>query len=340
MNSAAPSSVLDEAPSSAEADSALAALTNTPEVEITVARAEEAEDSLKAMHQPCDFRSRMLLAAGELRKLRSHQEEFVNALAARLSIYLRLDFSLSLIDLQTLSYGKLAETWPDSLHLTLFKIEPLRGTSILAIPPSLALSIVDRLMGGPGEPPESAREMSEIESALLDQALELILGEWCSHWSKFKELKPALLGHETSVRFIQSVPPETMMLVIAMRSHLGNGAEPLQFCLPYSSLEPLIRQLTRGPEPAAEAPAPASVKAPCKWNPCFDEVCVRLVAQWQGIELSLRDILALKVGDVLPINGQGAKKVKVLLADIPKFHGRLGTVAGNWAIELIPRSEG
>ena len=74
-------------------------------------------------------------------------------------------------------------------------------------------------MGGPGQPPDSIREMSEIENALLDQAVQLILGEWCSHWTKSKELKPVLLGFETNGKFIQqTAPPETVMLVITLGS--------------------------------------------------------------------------------------------------------------------------
>ncbi len=284
--------------------------------------------------QPYDFRNPMLLAPAALRKLRLQQEEFVAALAGRLSLFLRLEFALKLTALQTVAYGKVAQSWSNPSHLTLFKIEPLRGVSILEIPPRLGLSMVDRLMGGPGQPPESAREMSEIENALLDQAVQLILGEWCAHWSKVKELKPVLLGCETNGKFIQTAPPETIMLVIDMEARIGNCTEQIQIGFPYASLEILIRQLTKGAELAIDVPAQTSAKAPAKWNACFDDVCVPLVAEWQGLELAARDILALKVGDVLQINRQCVDQVKVRLADHLKFNGRLGTVAGNWAVEL------
>jgi flagellar motor switch protein FliM len=323
-----------EALSSPEVDPLPATATNLEEGNVAVKTTTPAAETEKNTIQPFDFRNRMLLAPGELRKLRLHQEEFANALAARLSLYLRLEFSLKLTGLQTVAYGKLARSWSNPSHLTLFKIEPLRGVSILEIPPPLGLSIVDRLMGGPGNAPDSAREMSEIENALLDQAVQLILGEWCIHWSKMKELKPVLLGCETNGKFIQTALPETMMLVVAMEGRIGNCVQQIQIGFPYSSLEILIRQLTKGADTAADAPSPPLPKAACKWNPCFDDVRIPLVAEWQGIELTAREILALKVGDVLPINGQCAQQVKVRLADHPKFNGRLGTVAGNWAVEL------
>jgi flagellar motor switch protein FliM len=312
----------------------LASVTKAEEENAAIQTAKQVVEPEKSSVQPFDFRNRMLLAPAELRKLKMHQEEFANALAARLSLYLRLEFSLKLTGLQTIAYGKLAQSWSDPSHLTLFKIEPLRGVSILEIPPRLGLSIVDRLMGGPGQASDATWEMSEIENALLDQAVQLILGEWCTHWSKVKELKPVLLGCETNGKFIQSALPETMMLVILMEARIGECTERLQIGFPYSSVEALIRQLTKGADSGADSPPQPAPKAPCKWNPCFDDIPVPLVAEWLGIEMTAREVLALKVGDVLKIDGKNAQQVKVRLADHHKFNGRLGTVAGNWAIEL------
>ena len=165
--------------------------------------------------------------------------------------YLRLEFSLKLANFQTVAYGKLAQSWHNPSHLTLFKIEPLRGVSILEIPPLLALSIVDRLMGGPGQPPEALREMSEIENALLDQAVQLILGEWCGHWSQSKGTEACAAGSETNGKFVQTAPPETMMLVVALEARFGNCTEQIQIGFPYASLEALIRQPAKSADVAA-----------------------------------------------------------------------------------------
>jgi flagellar motor switch protein FliM len=321
----------DQAASKSEVERLLASVLNPDPIAPATPPAEALKDTVR----PYDFRNPMLLAPAELRKLRLHQQEFTEALAGRLSLYLRLEFSLKLTSLQTVAYGKLAQSWRNPSHLTLFKIEPLRGVSILEIPPNLALSMVDRLMGGPGQPPEAIREMSEIENALMDQAVHLILGEWCGHWSRIKELKPVLLGSETNGKFIQTAPPETMMLVVTMEARIGDCTEQIQIGFPYSSVESFVRQLSKGSEiAAADAPAQTVPKTATKWNPCFDDVCVPLVAEWQGLELTAREVLALKVGDVLKLSQQCAQQVKVRLADHYKFNARLGTLAGNWAVEL------
>src|SRR5664279_435919 len=98
--------------------------------------------------QPYDFRQPAFLTSSELRRIRLRHEEFIRALAAHLSIYLRMEVSLQMSKLQTLSYQKYAEALPNPTHLTLFKVEPLKGVCLLDMSPRLGLTIVDRLLGG------------------------------------------------------------------------------------------------------------------------------------------------------------------------------------------------
>jgi flagellar motor switch protein FliM len=294
----------------------------------------EEPPSRKHEPQPYDFRNPMLLSARELRKLRIHQEEFVESLAARLSIHLRTEFALSLSGLQTMTYQKMATTWAYPTHLTLFKMEPLRGISIIEVSNHLGACMVDRLMGGPGQALPTVEEISEIEKVLLEQTVELVLEEWCNHWKGIKDLKPSILGYENNGRFVQTVPAETIMLVISLKADFGERSGRMQLGFPFAALEPLIHHFSQGAEtmtPAAPAtPPPAAVK----WNSCFDEVRVPLTAEWDGLELTARQVLALKVGDILPLDSKHAQQINVRLADVLKFQGRPGKTGGQWAVEL------
>jgi flagellar motor switch protein FliM len=283
-----------------------------------------------------DFRKPMLLSHGELRKLRAHQEEFVRSAATRLSIHLGLEFSLKLTGVKTIAYQKLAEGWGCPAHLTLFKMEPLRGVSILEISSQLGLGMVDRLMGGPGHVPPTGQEMSEMEKVLLEQSVQLLLDEWCGRWSNVKELKPVILGYDSNDGFIQTTPPETIMLVVSMEAGFGGCSGQVQMGFPWAAVDPLIRRLCKRAATMAN-PVPPALPPPAtawKWNSCFDDVCVPVTAEWEGLEMTARQILALKVGDVLPLDLRCAQRVNVRVADMLKFQGRPGTLAGQWAVEL------
>jgi flagellar motor switch protein FliM len=282
---------------------------------------------------PCDLCNSTFLSPHQLRKFQSHQEKFVQDLAVRLSVLLRSEVGLKLAGIQTVSYRRLEEGWAEPAHLTLFKAEPLRGHGVLQIPARLGLTMVERLLGGVGSTGDAPRQLSEIENGLLEQIVQIILGHWCGHWSKLKELKPVILGCEISGRFIQATSAQTNMLAVCLLANIGELQEQIQIGLPYLALEPLIRQLAHSSEASHEAPAPPPAAA-SKWNRCFDEVSVRLSANWPQLEVAAGDVLQLKVGDILRLNAQCAQKVTVHVADLPKFNGRLGTSGGKWAVEL------
>lgn len=281
--------------------------------------------------QPYDFRHPLFLSPTELRRLRIRHEDFIRALGARLSIYLRLEFSLQMSKLQTITYQKFTEALPNPSHLSLFKVEPLRGVGILDIHPRLGLTIVDRLLGGPAHSISADHDFSEIEMALLDQAVQLILAEWCHHWASVQELRPVTLGHENNGQFLQTAPHDTIMLVLAMEAKVGDCLEQMQIALPCFTLEPLIRKLGHINGNPAESTAPVSA---VRWNRNFDEVPVPVTAMWDDLELTARDIVNLKVGDVLPLNPKSIRQVKLRLADMPKFEGQLGTTGGKWAVAV------
>jgi flagellar motor switch protein FliM len=282
---------------------------------------------------PHDFRNSSLLSSRQMRKLRAHETQFLHAMEARVALFLRSEFPLTLAAIEIVSYQKLTAGWAAPTHLILFKTEPLRGVSVLEIPLQLGLTIVDRLMGGPGRIEPVTREISEIERALLDQIVQIILEEWCNNWAVVKPLKPTVLGCESSGRFMQTAPPQTNMLTLSIDARSGDCAGQIKLAFAYAALEPYLRQLCIGSEPATDTPAPVA-SAPVKWNRCMDDVSLTMTAEWQGLELSARDVLHLKVGDVLQVSPQLAQQVCLRLGEISKFSGRLGTVAGHWAVEL------
>src|SRR5581483_737563 len=67
-----------------------------------------------------DFRQSGFLAPSELRRIRQRHEQFVRALAARLAIFLRLEFRLQLSKIQIVGYQKFTESLPNPSYITLF----------------------------------------------------------------------------------------------------------------------------------------------------------------------------------------------------------------------------
>jgi len=304
----------------------------TPDaIEVLTPRGRREQKSSDAIRS-YDFRQSGFLAPSELRRIRQRHEQFVRALAARLAMFLRAEFTVQMARLQIVGYQKFIGSLPGSTHVTLFKVEPLKGTGLLALPTRLGLSLVDRLLGGPGQPPDTGRDLSEIETALVDQVASLWLAEWGAHWPEMRELRPVLTGHENNSRFLQTAPPDAAMLALTLEAGFGQPLEPVQFVLPYTTVEPLMRLLN--PTGMTEADAAAARPSRLRWNSEFDDVPVPVVVEWQGLTLPAGDITRLKSGDVVLLDSASAAQVQLRLNRVPKFFGRPGTRAGKWAVEL------
>ncbi len=279
-----------------------------------------------------DFRQSGFLAPSELRRIRLRHEQLVRSMAARLAIFLRLEFTVQLGKLQIVGYQKFLEGLPSPTHITLFKTDPLKGVGLLVVPPRLGLTLVDRLLGGPGQMSDQNRDLSELETALCDQAAMIVLSEWCGHWHEMRDLRPSILGHENNSRFLQTAPADTAMLVITLNAGLGEQLQPVHLAFPYATVEPLVRLLCPAGLPRDDA-APAAAARP-RWNPEFDTVPVPLTAEWKGLQLSAGDITRLKQGDVLMLDPACAAQVELRLSQRTKFLGRPGTRGGRWAVQL------
>jgi flagellar motor switch protein FliM len=290
--------------------------------------------AIRVEAQPYDFRQPSFLSQNQMRRLRILHEGFLRSLSARMSLYLRLEFAVQMTKLHTLPYQKFVDELASPTHLTLFKAEPLRGICLLDIPPRLGLTVVDRLLGGPAHSVSLDREMSEIELALLNQAVGIVLAEWCSQWAKIKDIRPHVLGHENNGRFLQSSPHDTVMLAVSIEVRLGDCMEQMQFAFPCRTLEPLVSALNAISERGDETPAAGVAPRQRRWNPSLAHVRVPVVAEWQNLQLTARQLTSLKPGDVLPLSPEQSNDVKVRLAQITRFAGRLGSAGDRLAVQL------
>jgi flagellar motor switch protein FliM len=283
--------------------------------------------------QRYDFRNPITFSEKERRKLRQEHEAYANSLAALLSIYFRLEFGLQVSKLETIPFHKFTASIPNPAQVTLFKVEGLQGTCLLEMSPRLGLTMVERLMGGPGQPANVTRDLTEIEVALLDQVVQIVLNEWCTHWANKGKFKAAILSHETNPTFLRSAGSDTLMFVVGMEANMCDCVEQLHIVFPFTLIEPLISDQAAN-ESRAEA---RSREHQMRWSPEFGEIDINLSAEWKLNHLPARRVASLQVGEVIQLNSMLTEQVQVRLGAIPKFNGKLGMQGNKWAVQLTQK---
>jgi len=280
-----------------------------------------------------DLRNPVFLTEVELRRLRLLHEDFIRYLSARLSLFLRMEFSLKMAKLTTLSYTKLTEALPNPTHLCLFKAEPMLGVGILDINPRLALTVADRMLGGRGHSVKAERFLTEIEVGLLEDIINIILEEWCGQWRQEKELHPLIIGHENNGRFLQTSPKDAIVLALTLEADFGDCAEQIQIGVPYYTIEPLVKSMQARRAKDSNL-ASEEIHKRAEWQTVYEKVRLPIRAQWEAFELSLREISALKVGDVIEMPSDIIDKTDVLINGNRKFQGSVGLDSDRVAVKL------
>ena len=283
--------------------------------------------------QPFDFRHPVFLSSSEWRKLRMEVEEFVESTGALLSTYLRLDLSLQLGKLHTLTFGEFTTALPSPTHLTLFKTDPLRGISLVEIRSGIGHAVIDRLLGGPGTAGAAERNFTEMEIALLDQFVQLIMEEWCKLWGTLQELRGEILGHENNPKFLQCASSDTLLLGMVLEIRMGETEGKIQLAFPYNSLEPLINKLALVGATPAMPPATAAPHLP-RWSKSLEKVPMNMNACWPAMKVPTRALMGLKVGAVLDLKAEDAERLEMRVGKVVKFRGRLGTRENKWAVQI------
>jgi flagellar motor switch protein FliM len=281
-----------------------------------------------------DFRNPVFLSEIDLRQLRNLHDDFVRYLSARLSLFLRMEFGLKVTDLTTQAYVTFTESLTSPTHLCLFRSEPLVGVGILDIHPRLALTIVDRLLGGKGNSVKADRPLTEIEVGLLGDIVQIMLEEWCRQWKGDHELNPTIVSHESGGHFLRTAPRDAIILSVAFEATFGDCTELIKIGIPYYTIEPLIKRFQAKRQ--KDTSIGVSAKEP-HWQRSYDRISVPVRAQWDAFEVTLREITSMRVGDVIEMPSELFQRTRVLLNGVPKFIGAVGIDDDRVAVQITSK---
>lgn len=319
--------VLDQS----EIDKLLAQSVEAPKHQVYRADGKRLETAELPKIETYDFRNPVFLTEVELRRLRLLHEDFIRYLSARLSLFLRMEFALKMSKLTTLTYSKFTESLPNPTHICLFKAEPLMGVGILDLNPRLALTLVDRMLGGRGHSVKIERYLTEIEIALLEDVILIILEEWCGQWKSERELHPQVIGHENNGRFLQTSPKDAIILALTMEVNFGDCSEQMQIGVPYYTIEPLVKTMQAR---RAKDTTPETAPTRAEWKPIYEHITIPARAEWEAFEVSLREVSALRVGDVIEMPADIVERTHVLLNGSRKFVGTVGLDSDRVVVKL------
>jgi len=286
-----------------------------------------------------DFSSQDRIVRGRMPTLEMVNERFARHLRISLFNLMRRTTEVSINGVQMLKFGEYIHTLfvPTSLNMVRFR--PLKGTALITLEARLVFILVDNFFGGDGRYPAKieGREFTPTERRIIQLLLKIVFEDYMEAWAPVMDVEFEYLDSEVNPSMANIVSPTEVIVVCSFHIELDGGGGDFHIALPYSMLEPIRELLDAGVQSDKE-------DTDQRWSAALkDEIMdveVEVDASLGETEISLRQIMEMQVGDVIPF--EMPSDVLIRVEDLPSFRGKLGQVNDNIGIKVtsvIPRPE-
>ncbi|MDW8320257.1 MAG: flagellar motor switch protein FliM [Armatimonadota bacterium] len=269
-----------------------------------------------------DFRRPDKFSKDQLRTMQMLHETFARLFSSTLSAYLRAPVHIDLISVEQIPYDEYIRAITSSL-INIFSMQPLSGQALLEIEFDVIISMIDRLLGGPGTVVKRSQPaLTDIERPLVENVVDRALSALRTAWEGIVSFTPIREGMETSAQFVQIVPPNDIVVSILFEIRVGETHGAMSLCIPYLLLKPVLSKLSaqRWFSGSKRAPSQHAVLIAQQ----IQQTRVPLVAVLGSTRLTLRQILDLKEGDVILLTRRTNEPIDIMVGNKVKFRARPG----------------
>lgn len=220
-----------------EIDNLLAAL-STGELDVD-AISESDEKQVKNY----DFGRPTKFSKEHLRTLEIIFEHYGRLVSTNLPVYLRKNVQITVASSETVTFSEFTNALSNPVILGIVNFEPLDGNIIIDLASNLAYSMIDRMLGGGGQPIDKPRDFSEIEMTIVQRILVLMVNLLHDPWKNVLEIFPVLQRVETNPQFAQIIAPNEMIAIVTLNMKIGDIEGFVNVCLPFITLESVMDKL-------------------------------------------------------------------------------------------------
>jgi len=280
-----------------------------------------------------DFKRPNKFSKDQIHSLQNIHENYCRALTTYLSGHLHSVIETKVLSIEQITYDEFIRSLPSPTILGIFSMSPLEGTLLLEMSPSLAFTMIDRLLGGQGNGSEKNRDLTEIERTIVEHRVNQMINLLEESWIEVIEAKPELISLETNPQFTQIVAPNDMIVLVTLEVKVGEMVGMINMCLPYLVLEPILEKLNT----LFLFSTQAKVTSPEQVN------LIRKKIEWAKIDMTtllgqseilVRDLMELAPGDVIPLIQNVKEPLSVYVGNYKKFRGIPGLHGEHLAVQL------
>jgi len=291
----------------------------------------EAPKAAEAVVEAYDLTSQNIMLRDQFSALEEVYDKYSGSLQTSLSALLQNPLEVRFVSTEMVKYGEIIQAFANPTSFTVFGMEPLIGSSLLAVEPGLVFSMIDCMFGGKGTPLKAKREFTRIELGMMRRLTQELLGQFEKAWESVFAIRVVPRKVETKPDFVHLVSPDELMIVIVFSLSGEAFAGNFHFCVSYRMLEPIKDKLSSRYLRSKDTVHAFSDRI----QALLEETEVHLSAVLGSAEHTFGDLLSLQPDDILTLSAGPQDPITVVVEGVPKYLGFPGIIKGNRAVEIL-----
>ncbi len=295
--------------------------------------AEEIKSSSERQVKNYDFARPSKFSKEHLRTLEIIFEHYGRLLSTNLPVFLRKNIQVEVMNSEAVTYMEFSNSLSNPVLLGIVDFEPLEGNIIVEMASNLGYAIVDRMLGGEGEPLDKIRDFSEIELLIIERVMTSCVELLREPWENVVDVHPRLERIETNSQFAQIISPSEMIAIVTVNIKIGDVEGLINICLPFITLEPVMDKLNTKFWYS---------KMTEKENNLFADSIEVLISRAKipikvvlgRSNITVSDFSQLQVGDVVRLGTKVNDELDVFVGDIKKFTALPGSSGKDYAVRV------
>jgi flagellar motor switch protein FliM len=280
-----------------------------------------------------DFARPAKFSKEHLRTLEIIFEHYARLLSTNLPAYLRLPVQVEVMNSEAVIYSEFSNALSNPVLLGVIDFEPLDGNVVIELGTNLGFAIIDRLLGGSGQPLEKGRDFSEIELTITERIFNICINLLREPWQNVLSVVPRLERIETNSQFAQLISPTEMIAIVTISMRVGDAEGLMNVILPFAVLEPVMDKLNtkywfsnmQNKDVNTYEDAISSL---------ISKAQIPIKAVLGNSSISVNDFINLNVGDIIRLNCKVDEELDVYVGNIRKFTALPGSINDNYAVRL------
>lgn len=289
------------------------------------------QSASSAQVKPFNLSNEERIVRGRMPSLELVYERFSRLFRIGLYNVFRRNAEINVGQLNISKYSDFLRKLKSQSNLNLVRMSPFDGTTLFVMDPALVFVLVDNYFGGESKFAHRMenRDYSQTEIRVIQRILKIAFDSLTNAWEPLYPVEFEYVRSEINVQFANITNASDVVISTTFSIELADTGGEFHICMPANMLEP-IRDMLRSSSQSQLNPNDN------RWERFLRQEVqraeVNLSADLTSLSSSLREIVQLNVGDILPIEMPTSLVLKA--EGVPLYECQYGKLNGQYALRV------